>query len=122
MFAGLALISGFAVLSGVIATGAASADQAQTTPFICVDSQPAKLNATTNLYGCTPSEGEKIVTSTGVTPAAASLPATLASTGATSALPFTGGDVAGLVAVGLALLVGGGVLVRRNRRRAGQST
>jgi len=122
MFAGLALISGFVVLSGVIATEAASADQSQTTPSICAGNQPATSAGTANLYGCTPNEGQKIVTPTGVTTGAANVPATLVSTGTTSTLPFTGGDVAGLVAIGLALLALGGVLVRRNRRRSSQAT
>jgi len=122
MFSGLALISGFVVLSGVVAGVGASADQSQTTPSICADNQPATSGGTTNLYGCTPNEGQKIVTPASVTTGAPNAPVTLVSTGTTSTLPLTGGDVAGLVATGLALLAVGGVLVRRNRRRSSQAT
>ena len=39
---------------------------------------------------------------------------------ATGSLPFTGGDVAGLTVIGLALVGGGAVLVRRGRVRAAE--
>ncbi len=39
-----------------------------------------------------------------------------ASTSRQSSLPFTGGDVAGLAAIGAAAVLGGGLMVRHGRR------
>jgi LPXTG-motif cell wall-anchored protein len=44
------------------------------------------------------------------------------SRGADGSLPLTGGDVAGIVAIGGAALIGGGLLVRASRRRRDAET
>jgi len=111
----LALLSGFAVLGAGHLAAAGATQVTQPTPFTCADNQPAVFNSVTNLYACTVDDPHTIVLPASVTPSAT------AQTTAASTLPFTGGDVAGLAAVGLTLLALGAVLVRRNRHRSTES-
>ena len=111
----LALLSGFAILGAGHLAAAGATQVSQPTPFICADDQPAVFNSVTNLYGCTVDHAQTIVLPATVTPSAT------AQTTAASTLPFTGGDVAGLAAIGLTLLVLGAFLVRRSRHRSTES-
>jgi hypothetical protein len=57
----------------------------------------------------------QVVGTSGTAPAVA--PQAVAHTATPSTLPLTGGDVAGLCVIGVALIGGGTVLVRRTRAR-----
>ena len=59
-------------------------------------------------------------TPTTVTVEGTTVPAPAATHDPGQSLPFTGGDVAGLTVIGLALVGGGTVLVRRGRVRAAE--
>ena len=69
-----------------------------------------------NPYGCTPSGTSAITSGSSYTPGG-SVQA-IAATNTSSALAFTGTDVAGMVGVAVVLLGAGGVLVVRNRRQS----
>jgi hypothetical protein len=85
-----------AVLGGVGASSAAYADS-------------------TCYTGCTATTDPTPPTT--VTPAATGTPAANLVSEPTGGLPFTGADIAEMATVGAGLVVAGGVLVRRGRRR-----
>ena len=69
------------------------------------------------IYGASEAPPSPQVIGTGGT-APSAAPQTVGTTSSPSSLPLTGGDVAGLTVIGVALVGGGAVLVRRTRARA----
>ena len=69
------------------------------------------------VFGASQAPPSPQVVGTGGTAPSAAAPQTVATTSSPSSLPLTGGDVAGLTVIGVALVGGGIVLVRRTRAR-----
>jgi len=103
-----AICAFFAAAGSLLLMGAAHA-QTTDNPYAVT---PTSVVPTGGFTGGETQPAVEGVTHARVTPTAA--PAVQAA----SALPFTGGDVAGLAVIGVLLVGGGVVLVRRNRSRS----